>query len=331
MSKGWVKLERELSDHWIFEEDRKFSKFEAYVDLLMCANYTPKKVLIKGKVLTAERGQTLLSITTLSLKWKWNRTVTHRFLKLLQEENMIRLENETVTSRITICGYDTYESGNVDFETQLKRNWNADETQMKRKRNATETQAVTAKERKKERKEESEKEISKEQPTPKAVESIADGIDELHKRLILIFTPNCKFNRPRAKDEMRAWNNTKAYVTAKDVELLEWFFKLPDVEKGAKFDQRKNRKHSVAALLNQYAAQMDFAEQMRANTRPSNPKPTQAQIDGPKGWQTIRDNFAATCDQQPQLQKQLRDASTWLELPDDMRKRISLELNTNSK
>jgi len=60
-----------------------------------------------------------------------------RFLKLLEKDSMIVLKNETVTTRITICKYDTYQGER-----------NEDETQVIRKRNASETQVIPTKESK---------------------------------------------------------------------------------------------------------------------------------------------------------------------------------------
>ena len=54
---------------------------------------------------------------------------------MLENDEMIVLKNETVTTRLTICNYESY---------QTERN--ADETQMKRKRNAGETQTTPTKE-----------------------------------------------------------------------------------------------------------------------------------------------------------------------------------------
>jgi hypothetical protein len=51
---------------------------------------------------------------------------------MLEKANMIRIANETVTSRLTVLNYNEYQQPR-----------NADETQMKRKRNGGETQAKT--------------------------------------------------------------------------------------------------------------------------------------------------------------------------------------------
>ncbi len=137
MRSGWISLHRSLQEHWIWEDGREFSKVEAWIYLLMAARHDkePIRVLIKDKVLFCNRGESLRSLETLSKDWNWNRSKVRRFLKLLEKENMIRHASETVTSRITVCNYDTYQSGSGLSETAI-------ETQVKHTRNASETHST---------------------------------------------------------------------------------------------------------------------------------------------------------------------------------------------
>jgi len=130
MEKGWISLNRSLLDHWIWKDSNELSKAEAWIYLLMAANHSekPKKVVIKDKVLMCGRGESLRSLETLSKDWNWNRSKVRRFLKVLEKENMIRHASETVTSRISICNYDTYQTNKSESETHLKRKRNAFET-----------------------------------------------------------------------------------------------------------------------------------------------------------------------------------------------------------
>jgi hypothetical protein len=125
---GWIKIHRKIQRHWLYQEKREYSHFEAWIDLLMQVNHTEAKVLIKGVLFEVKRGESINSLETWSRRWNWNKSKVRRFLILLQKENMIDYKSETQTTRITICNYDSYQ------ETR-----NADETQMKRKRNADET------------------------------------------------------------------------------------------------------------------------------------------------------------------------------------------------
>jgi len=130
MDNGWISLNRSLLDHWIWKDSDELSKAEAWIYLLMAANHSeePKKIVIKDKVLMCGRGESLRSLETLSKDWNWNRSKVRRFLKVLEKENMIRHASETVTRRISICNYDTYQINKSESETHLKRKRNAFET-----------------------------------------------------------------------------------------------------------------------------------------------------------------------------------------------------------
>lgn len=128
---GWISLQRKMQSHWLWEEDRCFSKAEAWIDLLLSVNHKPNKIVIKNKVISVKRGQTAMSLVTLAKRWKWDKSKVRRFLELLKSDSMIDTKNETVTTLITICNYESYQS-----------NGNANETDSKRKRNASETHST---------------------------------------------------------------------------------------------------------------------------------------------------------------------------------------------
>jgi hypothetical protein len=93
-------------------------------------NHTEQKVNIKGTVLTCKRGETLCSLDTLARRWNCDKSKVRRFLKLLESDLMIELKSEHITTRLTICKYDTYQGERNEDETQVKHKRNASETQM---------------------------------------------------------------------------------------------------------------------------------------------------------------------------------------------------------
>jgi hypothetical protein len=133
---GWIKIHRQINNHWTWEKP-EYLKW--WIDILIEANFTHKKVLIKGQLIEVNRGDVIYSYETWAKRWKTNKSKVMRFLKLLEKDSMILLKNETVTTRITICNYDTYQSIEVE-----------DETQVLRKRKASVTQVNSTKEGKKE-------------------------------------------------------------------------------------------------------------------------------------------------------------------------------------
>jgi len=126
MATGWIKISRDIQTHWIYQDAEKL---KWWLDLLLLANYEDKEFNIKFKVFQCKRGQLLYSLKSLSQRWNVSKSVVNNFLEMLRKQNMIETENETVTTRITICNYDTYQQKENANETQIKRNQNANETQ----------------------------------------------------------------------------------------------------------------------------------------------------------------------------------------------------------
>ena len=140
---GWIKVHRQLSNHWIWDKP-EYLKW--WLDILMQANIEPKKVLIKNQLIEINRGEVVYSYETWANRWKINKSKVLRFLKMLEKDSMIVLKSETVTTRITICKYDTYQGERNDIETQVKRTRNASETQVKPTKEVKELEKEISKE-----------------------------------------------------------------------------------------------------------------------------------------------------------------------------------------
>ncbi len=130
MNKGWISINRKIQSHWLWEEKREFSKLEAWLDILLTVNHSEQKVMIKNTLFTVKRGDSIKSLETWGSRWNWNKSKVRRFLKLLESDSMIVTKNESKTTRLTVCKYDSYQdTRNVD-ETIMKQKRNTDETQM---------------------------------------------------------------------------------------------------------------------------------------------------------------------------------------------------------
>lgn len=106
---GWIKLHRKLQECWIWLEKEPFDKRSAWVDLLLSANHSDKKILFNGELITVERGQILTSIRKLSEKWKWSVNRVYRFLKLLENDEMLQRESDNDRTLLTIVNYSVYQ------------------------------------------------------------------------------------------------------------------------------------------------------------------------------------------------------------------------------
>ncbi|HFG2349414.1 TPA: DnaD domain protein [Staphylococcus aureus] len=107
---GWISIDRSIQNHWLFKEKRTFSKFEAWIYLLMEANHSKAKVPIGNQIVTVERGQRLTSILTLSDLFNWSRFKVKTFLHLLESDGMLEVKTTSKYTLITIVNYDFYQS-----------------------------------------------------------------------------------------------------------------------------------------------------------------------------------------------------------------------------
>lgn len=110
-AQGWIKLHRCIIDNWVW--DCEFSYGQAWIDLLMKACHKPNKLMIKGQMISLERGQQARSEVTLAKEWKWSRGKVRRFLSRLEGDSMIVHQTDNLTSIITICNYDSFQGGDT--------------------------------------------------------------------------------------------------------------------------------------------------------------------------------------------------------------------------
>ena len=107
MRPGWVPVSRELQDHWMWD-DKPFAHGQAWIDLIMLANYEDTKMPYKGEIITCERGTVNLSISYLANRWGWSRHKTRDFLNLLESDGMVTVCATTNRTTITLENYSFY-------------------------------------------------------------------------------------------------------------------------------------------------------------------------------------------------------------------------------
>ncbi len=119
---GWIKLSRKIRGHWLWERP---TYLKWWLDLLMLAEWQPRRRLIGSRLVTLQRGQLVASVRYLCERWMYRinearstsrmirpaeSTVT-RFLRLLEGDGMIVRDTQKMhegTTLITICNYETY-------------------------------------------------------------------------------------------------------------------------------------------------------------------------------------------------------------------------------
>ena len=102
---GWISLHRKILKNPILKRNKQYSNFEAWVWLLLRANYDDAKVLIGGTLYRLKEGQMITSLKKLQLQFGWGNSRLNTFLKLLKDDGMIDYKSNTQLTQITILNY----------------------------------------------------------------------------------------------------------------------------------------------------------------------------------------------------------------------------------
>ena len=105
---GYIKLHRDIMDHWISHQGPADYR-HAWEDLLMLANHEGVKRFYRGTLTTFKRGTVSRSIGELASLWGWGIKKTRRFLDLLQGDGMIERSSGPWGTVITINNYDKWQ------------------------------------------------------------------------------------------------------------------------------------------------------------------------------------------------------------------------------
>lgn len=133
----YIPISRRLFEHPFWCEERVFSRFEAWLDIVQSARFEDTKQLIGNRFIEVKRGQMLVSLRFLAGRWQWSTKKVNSFLDLLIQDKMIIKETpkETGQTVITICNYDKYNFISQELETEKKQQGNTKETPWKQQGN----------------------------------------------------------------------------------------------------------------------------------------------------------------------------------------------------
>lgn len=115
---GWIKLHRQILDCDIWSSE-EFSRGQAWIDLLLLANYKDSFFIKRGTKIDVKRGQIGYSMKAISSRWSWSRSKVDRFLKLLENEHQIIVQKTSLTTIITVINYDRYQQD--EHQSNIKR------------------------------------------------------------------------------------------------------------------------------------------------------------------------------------------------------------------
>lgn len=106
---GWVKIHRRILDHYLFQEDRVFSKYEAWQYILLMVNHKENKFLLGNEVISVKAGQMITSQSKLMERFKWSKSKLLNFFSILEDDGMIKVETDSKKTTLTVVKYSDYQ------------------------------------------------------------------------------------------------------------------------------------------------------------------------------------------------------------------------------
>jgi hypothetical protein len=119
---GFVALHRKIRANWIYPCDRTFTKYEAWLDLIMYVNFEEGVLKVSEKPIKLQAGEMVYSLRYLAKRWGWSKNKVNNFLNILSEEKMIkqgRMKGHNL-SLLTICNYETYNPFQDNLGTDIR-------------------------------------------------------------------------------------------------------------------------------------------------------------------------------------------------------------------
>lgn len=138
---NFIPISRKLFKHGFWLEQRTYSRFEAWLDMIAQARYLDTEVqqLMGSAIIRWGRGQLIASLRFVSERWGWSRSKSDRFMRLLEAEGMItrRSQGGNGYMVITICNYESYNTIRESDEQLLNNTWLAAEQPAENPRDKT--------------------------------------------------------------------------------------------------------------------------------------------------------------------------------------------------
>lgn len=117
---GYIKLFRKITENE-FYFSQKFTKIQAWIDLLLIAGYKENSVTLGGVEFDLSPGELCFSQKSLAERWKWDRKTVRRFLTGLQKRNMVLIKTNRITSVITIVNWKKFQGEPMQSTQCLSR------------------------------------------------------------------------------------------------------------------------------------------------------------------------------------------------------------------
>lgn len=107
-------------------QQKPFSKGQAWVDLLLMANFEDKEIFFDGGLITVQRGSFITSEIKLMDRWGWSKSKLRYFLFSLESQQMLVKISDQKKTTLTITNYCVWQDSQTDKELLKDRQQTTD-------------------------------------------------------------------------------------------------------------------------------------------------------------------------------------------------------------
>lgn len=204
---GYIKLHRSLLDSEIFASEKGL---KIWIWILLKANYKEKYIPLKiGKgqsTVKIERGQFLFGRFTAEEELNINGSTIYKWIKKMEDMEMIELESNNHYTVVTVCNYNDYNKYNEESNSQGAAN----EQPTDSKRTANEQQTNTTNKVNKDNKEKNDKNIYipfAKDLIDKYYSDVKNIIPEKQLNTIRLLIENDKYTKEQIEEAIRKARN----------------------------------------------------------------------------------------------------------------------------
>ena len=168
---GYIKLHRQFIENDIYFSE-PFTRAQAWIDLLLLANYKETTFFKRGVNIVVPRGSLARSIKELCDRWKWSNRKVVNFLNYLEKASQITYQKTNVTTLISVVNYDDYQTNDSQSASQTHTRSIAEASQKHRR-------SIHTIKDNKEKKEKNSKEVFRADEPPKQTKFIPPTVEEV--------------------------------------------------------------------------------------------------------------------------------------------------------
>ena len=107
MAKGWIKLHRQLIDHWVFDDP---VILKTWIYLLLKVNHEEKKIPLGGDLVIVKTGQTITSTRQLAAIIGCSRRKMSTILKMFEKDGMITTKPIKNGTALALINYGRFQN-----------------------------------------------------------------------------------------------------------------------------------------------------------------------------------------------------------------------------